>query len=98
MTSPRDRADRCPGVCRPWIADDGDLALELRITGAADGAILRVGLHEAVDRRGLTGLHDDVPARPLGDPVEVAVATARNSAGVASLVLTVGPDGTVDRV
>jgi len=77
----------------PWIADDGDLALELRITGAADGAVLRVGLHEAVDRRGLTGLHDDVPARPLGDPVEVAVATARNSAGVASLVLTVGPDG-----
>lgn len=77
----------------PWIADDGDLALELRITGAATGAVLRVGLHEAVDRRGLAGLHDTVPSRPLGEPVEIDLDAARNSAGVASLVLTVGPDG-----
>ncbi|MEC9466972.1 MAG: DUF6049 family protein [Actinomycetota bacterium] len=77
----------------PWIADDGDLALELRVTGDVAGTVLRVGLHEAVDRRGLASLHDDVPSQPLDAPVEVALDAALNSAGVASLVLTVGPDG-----
>ncbi|MBJ32139.1 MAG: hypothetical protein CL466_12155 [Acidimicrobiaceae bacterium] len=77
----------------PWIADDGDLALELRITGDADGAVLRVGLHESVDRRDLAGLHAEAPSRPLGQPVEVDLDATLNSAGVASLVLTVGPEG-----
>ncbi len=29
---PRDRSDRCPGVCRPWPADDG-LLVRLRLIG-----------------------------------------------------------------
>ena len=37
----------------PWIADDGDLALDLRITGAVDEAKLVLQLHRAIDRRSL---------------------------------------------
>ena len=42
MTS-RDRADRCPGVLRPWIADDGAL-VRLRLVGGrlAPSALARL--------------------------------------------------------
>ena len=76
----------------PWIADDGDLALELRITGDAGTARLRVGLHQPIDRRGLADLHDGLVGEPLGPLVVVDVASTRNSAGVVSLILSVGPD------
>ncbi len=69
----------------PWIADDGDLALDLRITGAADEAKLVLQLHRAVDRRSLLALWDGMPDSPL-----------RNSAGVASLVLQVGTEGRLE--
>ncbi|MBT4676696.1 MAG: hypothetical protein HOB67_02455, partial [Acidimicrobiaceae bacterium] len=35
----------------PWIADDGDLALELRIAGNTAETTLRLQLHRTVDRR-----------------------------------------------
>ena len=37
----------------PWIDNEGDLAIQLRITGDAQDTVLRLGLHPAVDRRGL---------------------------------------------
>ena len=80
----------------PWIADDGDLALDLRITGAADEAKLVLQLHRAVDRRSLLALWDGMPDSPLGSPVEIPVTEVRNSAGVASLVLQVGTEGRLE--
>ncbi|MEC8920946.1 MAG: hypothetical protein VYD63_08065, partial [Actinomycetota bacterium] len=77
----------------PWIADDGDLALDLRITGAIDEARLVLQLHRSVDRRSLLALWDEMPDSPLGNPVEIPVVQVRNSAGVASLVLQVGTVG-----
>ena len=77
----------------PWIADDGDLALDLRITGAVDETRLVLQLHRAVDRRSLLALRDGMPDSPLGNPVEIPVTEIRNSAGVASLVLQVGTEG-----
>ncbi|HCV33827.1 MAG TPA: hypothetical protein DGF10_04100 [Acidimicrobiaceae bacterium] len=77
----------------PWIADNGDLTLELRITGDSDDTTLRVSLYGAIDRRGLANLHQFVPTQPLGEPAEIDADIARNSAGVASLVLTVGTEG-----
>ena len=77
----------------PWIADDGDLALELRITGGTTETKLRLQLHRTVDRRGLLALRDGILGDPLGGPVDMAVADVLNSAGVASLVLQVGTEG-----
>ena len=37
----------------PWIAYDGDLALELRITGNTDETTLRLDLHRTDDLRAL---------------------------------------------
>jgi hypothetical protein len=73
----------------PWIADDGDLALELRITGGTTETKLRLQLHRTVDRRGLLALRDGILGDPLGGPVDMAVADILNSAGAASLVLQV---------
>jgi len=77
----------------PWIADDGDLALQLRITGDAQDAVLRLGLHQPVDRRGLLALRDDPTLGPPETTITIDVAHVINSAGVASLTLPVGPDG-----
>jgi hypothetical protein len=77
----------------PWIADDGDLALELRIAGNTAETTLRLQLHRTVDRRGLLALHDGLLGDPLGGPVNMEVTDVLNSAGIASLVLQVGTEG-----
>ena len=77
----------------PWIANNGDLALQLRITGDPHGAVLRLSLHQPVDRRGLLELSDN-PL--LGRPEtthNIDVAAVINSAGIASITLPVGPNG-----
>ena len=77
----------------PWIADDGDLALELRIAGNTAETTLRLQLHRTVDRRGLLALRDGLLGDPLGGPVDMEVTDVLNSAGIASLVLQVGTEG-----
>ncbi len=77
----------------PWIDDDGDLALQLRITGDANDTRLRLGLHRPVDRRGLLALGNDPILSAPETTLTIDVADVINSAGVASLTLPVGPDG-----
>ena len=77
----------------PWIADDGDLSLELRIAGNTAETTLRLQLHRTVDRRGLLALRDGLLGDPLGGPVDMEVTDVLNSAGIASLVLQVGTEG-----
>ena len=77
----------------PWIADDGDLALELRIAGNTAETTLRLHLPRPVDRRGLLALRDGLLGDPLGGPVDMEVTDVLNSAGIASLVLQVGTEG-----
>ena len=77
----------------PWIDDEGDLAIQLRITGNARGTVIRLGLHPAVDRRGLLALRDDpIPGIPE-TTLSIDVDDVINTAGVVSLILPVGPDG-----
>ena len=77
----------------PWIDNEGDLAIQLRITGDAHNTVLRLGLHPAVDRRGLLALKDDPILEMPESTLSIDVDNVINSAGVASLTLPVGPDG-----
>ena len=77
----------------PWIDNAGDLAIQLRITGDAHNTVLRLGLHPAVDRRGLLALRDDPILKIPDSTLSIDVDDVINSAGVASLTLPVGPDG-----
>ena len=77
----------------PWIDDEGDLAIQLRITGEAHGTTLRLGLHPAVDRRGLLALRNDPVLGAPETTLSIDVDEVINSAGIASLTLPVGPDG-----
>ena len=77
----------------PWIDDEGDLAIQLRITGDAQDTVLRLGLHPAVDRRGLLALKDNPVLEMPESTLFIDVDEVINSAGVASLTLPVSPDG-----
>ena len=77
----------------PWIDNEGDLAIQLRITGDAQDTILRVGLHPAVDRRGLLALRDNPILEMPESTLSIDVDDIINSAGVASLTLPVSPEG-----
>ena len=77
----------------PWIDNEGDLAIQLRITGDAQDTILRVGLHPAVDRRGLLALRDNPILEMPESTLSIDVDDIINSAGVASLILPVSPEG-----
>ena len=77
----------------PWIDNEGDLAIQLRITGDAQDTILRLGLHPAVDRRGLLALRDNPILEMPESTLSIDVDDIINSAGVASLTLPVSPEG-----
>ncbi len=77
----------------PWIDDEGDLAIQLRITGDAQDTVLRLGLHPAVDRRGLLALKDNPVLEMPESTLFIDVDEIINSAGVASLTLPVSPNG-----
>ena len=77
----------------PWIDNEGDLAIQLRITGNADNTILRLSLHPAVDRRGLLALRDDPILETPKTTLSINVDEVINSAGVASLTLPVSSNG-----
>lgn len=51
MSAARDRADRCPGVLRPWIADDGAL-VRLRLVGGRLPAQALARLVDVAERHG----------------------------------------------
>ena len=77
----------------PWIDNEGDLAIQLRITGDAQDTVLRLGLHPAVDRRGLLALKDNPILEMPESTLSIDVGDIINSAGVASLTLPVSPKG-----
>ena len=77
----------------PWIDNEGDLAIQLRITGDAQDTVLRLGLHPAVDRRGLLALKDNPNLEMPESTLSIDVGDIINSAGVASLTLPVSPEG-----
>lgn len=52
----RDRADRCPGVLRPWLADDGAL-IRLRLVGGLVGASSLRGIAQVAGLFGDGNLH-----------------------------------------
>lgn len=72
----RDRADRCPGVLRPWVADDGAL-LRVRLVGGVLTHEQLAGLASLAERFGDGDLHltgrANVQVRgvalPVPDPV-----------------------------
>lgn len=88
MSSGRDRADRCPGVCRPWIADDGAL-VRLRLVGGRLPTSSLVHLLEVAERHGdgtvaLTR-RANLQVRgiaPDGDTVPAAVEAALAATGL----------------
>lgn len=51
MTTSRERADRCPGVCRPWIAADGAL-VRLRLVGGRLPVAALARLLDVAERHG----------------------------------------------
>ena len=77
----------------PWIDNEGDLAIQLRITGDAQDTVLRLGLHPAVDRRGLLALKDNPILEMPESTLSIDVGDIINSAGVASLTLPGSPKG-----
>jgi precorrin-3B synthase len=56
MPSDRRRPDRCPGVTRPWLADDGALVRLRLVGGALSASALRTLVH-AADRFGDGNVH-----------------------------------------
>ncbi|MCH1865532.1 nitrite reductase [Nocardioides sp. CFH 31398] len=55
-TGARTRADRCPGLARPWIADDGAL-VRLRLLGGAVGADQLAALLDVAEAHGDGAVH-----------------------------------------
>src|SRR6476620_2825745 len=84
-TATRDRADRCPGVTRPWPAEDGSL-VRIRVVG---GALPTSALASLVDLAGRFGDGDlhltkraNLQLRALADPVPDAFVAGVRDAGL----------------
>jgi len=85
VTLTRTRPDLCPGVCRPWSADDGAL-VRLRLVGGRTtvGAVRR--LHAVATSYGDGRLHltgrANLQVRALPDPLTPEVVTALHGTGL----------------
>ena len=84
-TATRERADRCPGVTRPWPAEDGSL-VRLRVVGGALPASALASLVELAGRFGDGDLHltkrANLQLRALADPVPDAFVAGVRDAGL----------------
>lgn len=82
----RDRADRCPGVLRPWLADDGAL-LRIRLVGGRLRRDQLAGLGALAARHGDGNLHLTSRAnlQVRGVPVPAAPAVAEEVAALGLL-------------
>jgi len=84
-TAIRDRADRCPGVTRPWPAEDGSL-VRIRVVGGALPASALASLVDLAGRFGDGDLHltkrANLQVRALADPVPDAFVAGVRAAGL----------------
>ena len=85
MTATRDRADRCPGVTRPWPAEDGSL-VRIRVVGGALPAAALASLVDLAGRFGDGDLHltkrANLQVRALADPVPDGFVAGVRDAGL----------------
>ena len=85
MTATRDRADRCPGVTRPWPAEDGSL-VRIRVVGGALPVSALASLVDLAGRFGDGDLHltkrANLQLRALADPVPDGFVAGVRDAGL----------------
>lgn len=82
---PRTRSDRCPGVLRPWLADDGAL-LRVRVVGGRLTQAQLRGLSDLAQRYGDGDVHvttrANVQLRGVATPVPAAVVAGIEELGL----------------
>lgn len=92
MSTSRDRADRCPGVLRPWIAEDGAL-VRLRLVGGRVSSASLDRLVDVAERHGdgTVALTRRANLQVRGLPVEDGQVPAAAAAALASTGLLPSP-------
>jgi precorrin-3B synthase len=85
VTATRDRADRCPGVTRPWPAEDGSL-VRIRVVGGTLPASALASLVDLAGRFGDGDLHltrrANLQVRALANPVPDGFVAGVRAAGL----------------
>ena len=85
VTANRDRADRCPGVTRPWPAEDGSL-VRIRVVGGTLPASALASLVDLASRYGDGDLHltrrANLQVRALAEPVPNGFVAGVRAAGL----------------
>jgi precorrin-3B synthase len=85
VTANRDRADRCPGVTRPWPAEDGSL-VRIRVVGGTLPASALASLVDLASRYGDGDLHltrrANLQVRALAEPVPDGFVAGVRAAGL----------------
>jgi precorrin-3B synthase len=85
VTANRDRADRCPGVTRPWPAEDGSL-VRIRVVGGMLPASALASLVDLAGRFGDGDLHltrrANLQVRALAEPVPDGFVAGVRAAGL----------------